>query len=114
MAEQLHEEKTARHLDRLSEALDSGTQYQVRHLLMNLSAAEIGDLLESLPIAKRLAVWELKTWSPLLTTWTWTTWLTFSMTCPMRLSARSSEAWTVRTGNGWNRSLPTRRIRRAA
>ncbi len=59
MAEQLHEEKTARHLDRLSEALDSGTQYQVRHLLMNLSAAEIGDLLESLPITKRLAVWEM-------------------------------------------------------
>lgn len=59
MAEQKHEEKTARHLDRLSEALDSGTQYQVRHLLKTLSAAEIGDLLESLPVAKRLAVWEL-------------------------------------------------------
>jgi magnesium transporter len=59
MAEQIHEEKTARHLDRLSEALDSGTQYQVRHLLKNLSAAEIGDLLESLPITKRLAVWEM-------------------------------------------------------
>ena len=59
MAENLHEEKTARHLDRLSEALDSGTQYQVRHLLNSLSASEIGDLLESLPIAKRLAVWEM-------------------------------------------------------
>ena len=59
MAENLHEEKTARHLDRLSEALESGTQYQVRHLLNNLSASEIGDLLESLPIAKRLAVWEM-------------------------------------------------------
>ena len=59
MAEQMHEEKTARHLDRLSEALDSGTQFQVRQLLMNLSAAEIGDLLESLPITKRLAVWEM-------------------------------------------------------
>ena len=55
----MHEEKTARHLDRLSEALDSGTQYQVRHLLNNLSASEIGDLLESLPITKRLAVWEM-------------------------------------------------------
>jgi len=55
----LHEEKTARHLDRLSEALDSGTQYQVRHLLNNLSASEIGDLLESLPITRRLAVWEM-------------------------------------------------------
>ncbi len=59
MAEQKHEEKTARHLDRLSEALDSGTQYQVRHLLKSLSAAEIGDLLESLPLTKRLAVWEM-------------------------------------------------------
>jgi magnesium transporter len=59
MAEQLYEEKTARHLDRLSEALDSGTRNQVRHLLKNLSASEIGDLLESLPITKRLAVWEM-------------------------------------------------------
>jgi magnesium transporter len=59
MAEPLHEEKTARHLDHLSEALDSGKQYQVRHLLNNLSASEIGDLLESMPIAKRLAVWEM-------------------------------------------------------
>jgi magnesium transporter len=59
MAEQLHEEKTARHLDHLSEALDSGKQYQVRHLLSNLSASEIADLLESMPIAKRLAVWDM-------------------------------------------------------
>jgi len=59
MAEQLREDKTARYLDRLSEALDSGTQSQVRHLLKNLSAAEIGDLLESLPLEKRLAVWEM-------------------------------------------------------
>ena len=59
MAENLHEEKTARHLDRLSEALDSGTQSQVRHLLKSLSASEIGDLLESLPITRRLAVWEM-------------------------------------------------------
>ena len=59
MAEQQQEEKTARHLERLSEALDSGTQFQVRKLLNNLSAAEIGDLLESLPVAKRLAVWEM-------------------------------------------------------
>jgi magnesium transporter len=55
----LHEEKTARHLDRLSEALDSGTQVQVRHLLNSLSASEIGDLLESLPLSRRLAVWEM-------------------------------------------------------
>jgi magnesium transporter len=59
MAELQQEEKTARHLERLSEALDSGTQFQVRKLLNNLSAAEIGDLLESLPVAKRLAVWEM-------------------------------------------------------
>jgi len=59
MAEQLHEEKIARHLDRLSAALDSGTQSQVRHLLKTLSASEIGDLLESLPLTKRLAVWEM-------------------------------------------------------
>jgi len=59
MAEPLHEEKVARHLESLSEALDSGTQHHVRELLTNLSAAEIGDLLESLPPAKRLAVWEL-------------------------------------------------------
>jgi len=59
MAEQLYEEKTARQLDHLSEALDSGKQKQVRKLLKNLSAAEIADLLESLPIAKRLVVWEM-------------------------------------------------------
>lgn len=54
-----HEEKTARHLQRLSVALDSGTQSQVRGLINALSDAEIGDLLESLPLPKRLAVWEL-------------------------------------------------------
>jgi magnesium transporter len=59
MAEQLHEDGTARHLDDLSQALDSGNQKQVRHLLKNLSASEIGDLLESLPLAKRLAVWDV-------------------------------------------------------
>ncbi len=59
MAEKIREDKTARHLDHLSEALDSGTQHQVSHLLKNLSAAEIGDLLESLPPTKRLAVWDL-------------------------------------------------------
>ena len=43
MAENIREDKTARHLDHLSEALDSGTQNQVRQLRKNLSAAEIGD-----------------------------------------------------------------------
>ena len=59
MREQQREEKTARHLDRLSEAMDSGVQSKVKHLLNSLSGAEIGDLLESLPQAKRQAVWEL-------------------------------------------------------
>jgi len=53
------EEKTARHLDSLSEALDSGTQHQVRKLINSLSAAEIADLLESLPPPQRLAIWAL-------------------------------------------------------
>jgi magnesium transporter len=59
MREHLHEEKTARHLDRLSEALDSGVQSQVKQLLGSLNGAEIGDLLESLPQARRQAVWDL-------------------------------------------------------
>ncbi len=59
MREHLHEEKTARHLDRLSDALDSGAQTQVKNLLNSLNGAEIGDLLESLPQTKRQAVWEL-------------------------------------------------------
>ena len=59
MSETQFEDKTARHLQRLSAALDSGTQSQVRRLINALSAPEIGDLLESLPPAKRLAVWEL-------------------------------------------------------
>ncbi len=59
MAEQLQQEKTARQLERLSEALDSGVKYRASHLLSGLSAAEIGDLLESMPLAKRLALWEL-------------------------------------------------------
>lgn len=59
MAEQLHEDRTAHHLDQLSQVLDSGSREQIRHLLKNLSASEIGDLLESLPPAKRLIVWEM-------------------------------------------------------
>ena len=59
MREHQHEEKTARHLDRLSEALDSGVQSQVKLLINSLSDAEVGDLLESLPHAKRQVVWEL-------------------------------------------------------
>jgi len=59
MREHQHEEKTARHLDRLSEALDSGVQSQVKQLLNSLNGAEVGDLLESLPQSRRQAVWEL-------------------------------------------------------
>jgi magnesium transporter len=57
MPDHLHEEKTARHLDRLSEALDSGVKSQVKQLLNSLNGAEIGDLLESLPQARRQTVW---------------------------------------------------------
>ena len=59
MRENQHEEKTARHLDRLSEALDSGVQSQVKKLLNSLNGAEIGDLLESLPQPRRQLVWNL-------------------------------------------------------
>jgi len=59
MRDHQHEEKTARHLDRLSEALDSGVQSQVKKLLNSLNGAEIGDLLESLPQARRQTVWNL-------------------------------------------------------
>jgi magnesium transporter len=59
MREHQHEEKTARHLDRLSDALDSGVQSQVKKLLNSLNGAEVGDLLESLPQAKRQLVWDL-------------------------------------------------------
>jgi len=59
MREHQQEEKTARHLDRLSEALDSGVTSQVKHLLNSLNGAEIGDLLESLPQPRRQLVWGL-------------------------------------------------------
>ena len=59
MRENQHEEKTARHLDSLSEALDSGVQSQVKKLLNSLNGAEIGDLLESLPQSRRQIVWDL-------------------------------------------------------
>jgi len=59
MVEPIQQENTARHLKRLSEALDSGVKHRASRLLSGLSAAEIGDLLESMPLAKRLALWEL-------------------------------------------------------
>jgi len=59
MAEAAQNEGTARQLQRLTSALDSGTLSRVRRMLHALSGAEIGELLESLPPAKRLTVWAL-------------------------------------------------------
>ena len=47
------------YLEFLSEAIDSGNKSQVQQLFSSLSGGEIGDLLESLPPADRLAVWDL-------------------------------------------------------
>lgn len=46
-------------LEALTAALHSGTAEQVRHLLVDLHPAEIGDLLESLPHGPREILWEL-------------------------------------------------------
>ena len=59
MAEALRHDKTVRQLRLLSDALDSGRLGPVRRLVNTLSAAEIGNLLESLPPAKRSVVWGL-------------------------------------------------------
>lgn len=59
MSESVVENKISRHLDSLTGVLSGGTREQVRRLVNSLSGAEIGDLLESLPPAKRLVVWNL-------------------------------------------------------
>ena len=59
MAEHNRHMKTARQLRLLSDALDSGRLGPVRRLVNILSPAEIGNLLESLPAAKRNIVWGL-------------------------------------------------------
>lgn len=59
MAEALRHDKTTRQLRLLSDALDSGRLGPVRRLVNTLSPAEIGNLLESLPLAKRVIVWGL-------------------------------------------------------
>ncbi|AXK71386.1 magnesium transporter [Lysobacter sp. TY2-98] len=59
MAESVRHENTARQLRLLSDALDSGRLGPVRRLVNTLSPAEIGNLLESLPPAKRSVVWGL-------------------------------------------------------
>ncbi len=59
MAEAVRHDKTARQLRLLSDALDSGRLGPVRRLVNTLAPAEIGNLLESLPPAKRQVVWGL-------------------------------------------------------
>jgi magnesium transporter len=59
MAETVRHDKTARQLRLLSDALDTGRLGPVRRLVNTLSPAEIGNLLESLPVAKRGIVWGL-------------------------------------------------------
>lgn len=51
--------ETVRQLRLLSDALDSGRLGPVRRMVNTLSAAEIGNLLESLPPPKRSVVWGL-------------------------------------------------------
>ncbi len=59
MADPSRHNPAARQLKLLSEALDSGRLGPVRRLVNTLSPAEIGNLLESLPPAKRQVVWGL-------------------------------------------------------
>ena len=59
MVDAARHERTAHQLRMLSESLDSGRLGPVRRLVNSLSAAEIGNLLESLPPAKRVVVWGL-------------------------------------------------------
>ncbi|MCG6117539.1 MAG: magnesium transporter [Aquimonas sp.] len=59
MAESSRQDKAARQLKLLSDALDSGRLGPVRRMVNSLSPAEIGNLLESLPPAKRTIVWGL-------------------------------------------------------
>ena len=59
MAEHIRHAKTAQQLRLLSDALDSGRLGPVRRLVNTLAPAEIGNLLESLPVDKRNIVWGL-------------------------------------------------------
>ena len=59
MAENSRQDKAARQLRLLSEALDSGRLGPVRRMVNTLTPAEIGNLLESLPPDKRIIVWGL-------------------------------------------------------
>jgi len=59
VADQRSYDRAAQQLKVLSQALDAGRLGPVRRLVNSLEAAEIGNLLESLPLAKRLVVWGL-------------------------------------------------------
>jgi magnesium transporter len=59
MAETPLYEKSVRQLRLLSQALDSGKQAAVKRMLNTLSPGEIANVLESLPLAKRLVAWGL-------------------------------------------------------
>ncbi|GAA4860828.1 magnesium transporter [Luteimonas vadosa] len=59
MAEAVRQDKTARQLRMLSDALESGRLGPVRRLINTLAPAEIGNLLESLPPDRRSVVWGL-------------------------------------------------------
>ncbi|MDO4709529.1 MAG: magnesium transporter [Pseudomonadota bacterium] len=59
MAETLRRDKTVRQLRLLSDAIDTGRLGPVKRMINTLSAAEIGNLLESLPPPKRSIVWGL-------------------------------------------------------
>lgn len=59
MAEPTREDRTARQRELLAQALATGRLGPVKRLVSTLSPAEIGDLLESLPLAQRLIVWGL-------------------------------------------------------
>ena len=59
MSDRNRHDQTARQLKLLTEALESGRHGPVRRLVNTLSPAEIGNLLESLPPAKREIVWGL-------------------------------------------------------
>jgi len=58
MSEQVSD-KTDIQLKALSEALETGTMQHARSMLNELSPAEIGHLLESLPLTERLIIWDL-------------------------------------------------------
>ena len=59
MVESAEQKSTQQRLETLSTALHSGTAAQVRQLLASLHAAEIGDLLQSLPHGPREILWKL-------------------------------------------------------